>query len=170
MSNITLYLLCGTDGQGRIRGTYVGITTDLARRLRQHNGELVGGAKSTTRRSHLSWSVAVEVRNFPDDRSARQLEWRLHRAARRRSRGGCPLVVRLGQLRETLGMKRWTSTALEMGAVVAEHGPSAKLVLVLRHRAAAEIEWPTEVVVPTHATDTNSSSNNDSLEAEPTGL
>ena len=29
------------------RSLYCGITTDLAKRLRQHNGELVGGAKYT---------------------------------------------------------------------------------------------------------------------------
>ncbi|MFK7989355.1 MAG: GIY-YIG nuclease family protein [Sandaracinaceae bacterium] len=36
--------------------TYVGITTDVDRRLRQHNGELVGGAKST--RARRPWRVA----------------------------------------------------------------------------------------------------------------
>lgn len=29
--------------------TYTGATTDLRRRLRQHNGEIVGGARSTFR-------------------------------------------------------------------------------------------------------------------------
>ena len=37
-----LYLLTSNG-----RRTYVGITTELERRLAQHNGELPGGAKST---------------------------------------------------------------------------------------------------------------------------
>ena len=44
-----LYVLLSADG----RRTYVGITTDVERRLRQHNGELVGGAKAT--RAHRPW-------------------------------------------------------------------------------------------------------------------
>ena len=41
----TLYLL---ENEPKTR-TYVGVTKDLKRRLRQHNKELVGGAKYTAR-------------------------------------------------------------------------------------------------------------------------
>ncbi len=37
--------------------TYVGVATDVARRARQHNGELAGGARST--RAGRPWQVAV---------------------------------------------------------------------------------------------------------------
>lgn len=37
--------------------TYVGVTTDVARRLRQHNGELRGGARST--RAGRPWRIGV---------------------------------------------------------------------------------------------------------------
>jgi len=46
MNNWSIYLLENTDN----KRTYIGVTTDIDRRLRQHNGELVGGAKYT--RSH----------------------------------------------------------------------------------------------------------------------
>lgn len=46
-----VYVLLSVDEQR----TYVGITTDVDRRLRQHNGELAGGAKST--RARRPWRV-----------------------------------------------------------------------------------------------------------------
>ena len=38
-----VYMLESSDG-----ATYIGATVDLNRRLRQHNGEIKGGAKRTT--------------------------------------------------------------------------------------------------------------------------
>ena len=46
MNDWNIYLLENTDN----KRTYIGVTTNIERRLRQHNGELVGGAKYT--RSH----------------------------------------------------------------------------------------------------------------------
>lgn len=43
MSNYIIYLLYNTNNNC----TYIGITVNKERRLRQHNGELVGGAKYT---------------------------------------------------------------------------------------------------------------------------
>ena len=65
--------------------TYVGATVDLEKRLRQHNGELSGGATATTsqiKRGH-SWVRACYVKNFPDWRSALQFEWRWKQLSRR---------------------------------------------------------------------------------------
>lgn len=69
--------------------TYVGITTDLRRRLAQHNGERAGGAKST--RAGRPWRVAAKWGPFRSRgealrvehrvkqlRGRRRIEWRPH--------------------------------------------------------------------------------------------
>lgn len=60
----TVYLLANAAGQ-----TYVGITTDLARRVRQHNGEVVGGARAT--RGRGTWQP-IYIEDGIKGRSAAQ--------------------------------------------------------------------------------------------------
>jgi len=55
--------------------SYVGMTNNFFRRLRQHNGEIKGGAKYTSKRN--DWYPVLIIDNFPDKRSACQCEWRL---------------------------------------------------------------------------------------------
>jgi predicted GIY-YIG superfamily endonuclease len=64
------------------RHTYVGVTNDMARRLRQHNGEICNGARQTHRVMALTgkpWRLLFIVSGFPSRRAALQLEWRMHR-------------------------------------------------------------------------------------------
>ncbi len=51
---------------------YTGVAVDLARRLRQHNGEIAGGPKYTRGRRpvRLLWSVAVDNRSAAQQREA----------------------------------------------------------------------------------------------------
>ncbi|XP_058105370.1 structure-specific endonuclease subunit slx1 [Magnolia sinica] len=46
----------------RIRKTYVGVTTNFPRRLKQHNGECKGGAKAS--RAGRPWACACLVHGF----------------------------------------------------------------------------------------------------------
>lgn len=55
------------------RRTYVGATVDPNRRLRQHNGELAGGARAT--RGGV-WRRRYLVGGFADERDALRFEWR----------------------------------------------------------------------------------------------
>jgi predicted GIY-YIG superfamily endonuclease len=71
----TVYLL-----SSRTR-TYVGITTDLARRLAQHNGRVRGGAKAT--RAARPWRVAARFGPFDTRGAALRLEHLLKRLRRR---------------------------------------------------------------------------------------
>ncbi len=52
--------------------TYIGATIDPDHRLRQHNGELVGGAKATKGRK---WQRVLYVGGFPSWKAALQFEW-----------------------------------------------------------------------------------------------
>jgi predicted GIY-YIG superfamily endonuclease len=75
----------------RDQATYNGYTTHLERRLRQHNGELKGGAKFTTRRScrGCRWRYLVTVTcDDPafDKRTALSLEWHIRYPTNHRPR------------------------------------------------------------------------------------
>ena len=69
-----LYLLRSPAGR-----TYVGITTDLERRLAQHNGEVPGGAKST--RAGRPWALTRHWGPFDRSEASR------HEYALKRLRG-----------------------------------------------------------------------------------
>ena len=60
-------------GKKKPSKTYVGATVDPDRRLRQHNGELAGGARATHGRS---WKRAFLVGGFEDEKAALRFEWR----------------------------------------------------------------------------------------------
>lgn len=62
-------MLASTDGAR----TYVGATVNPARRLRQHNGELAGGARATKGRQ---WTRVYLIGGFAEERAALRFEWR----------------------------------------------------------------------------------------------
>ena len=68
-NNWHVYLLWNT----RTRRTYIGATTNPDRRLRQHRGELVGGAKST-KREQKYWVRICYLSGFQDRREAYRWE------------------------------------------------------------------------------------------------
>lgn len=67
-----VYVLVSCTGR-----TYVGIALDVERRLRQHNGEVAGGARAT--RGGRPWRVGQVVGPLPDRGRAQALEHRLKR-------------------------------------------------------------------------------------------
>ena len=85
--------------------TYIGATVDPNRRLRQHNGELVGGARRT---SGAVWKRALYVGGFPDWTAALQFEW----SWKRHGRGKPSVFGKLRGLLELLQSPRSTRTAL----------------------------------------------------------
>jgi len=57
--------------------SYVGMTNDFTKRFRQHNKEIKGGARYTSKRD--SWYPVLIIDGFTDMKSAMQCEWRLKR-------------------------------------------------------------------------------------------
>lgn len=83
--------------------TYVGITNNVKRRLRQHNQELKGGARYTRGRR---WSYAFVIGGLKSKRNALVLEWCLKHCRRG---GRTPLLRRLLSLHSVLSKaSRWT--------------------------------------------------------------
>ena len=90
--------------------TYIGITSDLDRRLKQHNGLQSGGAKATSGRT---WERICHVKGFPDHTAALQFEWRWKQISRRHIGFFSPLERRLKALQELLSFDRPTTAAIE---------------------------------------------------------
>jgi predicted GIY-YIG superfamily endonuclease len=85
--------------------TYIGATVNPDHRLRQHNGEIVGGAKRT--KGH-TWKRALYVSGFPNWVAALQFEW----AWKRKGRGKPGLVGKLVALVDLVRSVRSTKNAL----------------------------------------------------------
>ena len=94
--------------------TYVGATVDLARRLRQHNKEIAGGARATGMKVEAGkqWKRICYVSGFPTWNAALQFEWRWKQLSRKLPRTMYPLKRRLQSLRTLLMFQRATSKAI----------------------------------------------------------
>lgn len=64
--------------------TYIGISNDFNKRLRQHNGEIKGGARYTTKYKG-DWRPAIVVEGFASKSDALKFEWAAKRASDRRT-------------------------------------------------------------------------------------
>jgi len=89
-------LTCETNNK-----TYVGMTNDFFHRWRQHNGEIKGGAKYTSRFGN-EWNPILIIDGFETMKEAMQCEWKVkrQRGKYKRVRGVHDLMV---------GGGKWTS-------------------------------------------------------------
>ena len=87
------------------KATYAGVSPDPIRRLRQHNGEIKGGAKYTTSRGP-GWSHICVISGFQDKIQAMQFEWAVKHVAPRNAGG---ITNRIKKLYEVLQRDHWTS-------------------------------------------------------------
>lgn len=115
--------------------TYVGVSPDPIRRLRQHNGEICGGAKYTTSKGP-GWKHLCLVRGFQNKIQAMQFEWAVKHVKPRNTGGS---INRLRKLCVVLNREKWTSKS-----------PFANTIPL-------EIEWLTDIdfgkyTLPTYVT------------------
>ena len=82
--------------------SYVGMTNDFFRRWRQHNQEIQGGAKCTSRR--CEWYPICIIDGFLTMKEAMQCEWKLKRA-----KGYFFRLLYLSNILQT--QEKWTSNS-----------------------------------------------------------
>uniref|UniRef100_A0A6C0KXR6 GIY-YIG domain-containing protein n=1 Tax=viral metagenome TaxID=1070528 RepID=A0A6C0KXR6_9ZZZZ len=114
--------------------TYAGVSPDPSRRLRQHNGELKGGAKYTISKGS-GWTHICLVKGFRTKIEAMQFEWAVKHASPRNAGG---IANRIKKLYTTCAKERWTSNAppacdvpltiLWLNYVVTDHTPLPEYV------------------------------------------
>jgi len=93
MTDYIVYLLINTSNQY----TYLGITNNSERRLRQHNGIIKGGAKYTRmKKGEGNWIYHIKISNLTKS-EALSIE-RTAKNLRRKSIGNTPLEKRLNVL------------------------------------------------------------------------
>jgi predicted GIY-YIG superfamily endonuclease len=105
----TPYLVYCLVSTGR-KKTYVGCTNNFHRRLRQHNGEIKGGARYTR---GGTWKPLFHVTGL-DHREALQLEWAMKK---RRARGVSGPEGRWKTLSKLMALPRWTRNAPLIGKI-----------------------------------------------------
>lgn len=111
--------LCYMITTGGYTHTYVGITHDMKNRLRQHNGEISGGAKATSR--FRDWEVAFYVTGFAEKSEVLSFEWRMHHpdGKRKKDRSYFGVLGRVRGLLETLIQPRFEKKAYLLHATPA---------------------------------------------------
>ena len=104
-----VYLLLCSDGS-----TYVGATVNLDHRLRQHNGEIKGGAVSTTRKVNKgeTWKRVCYIEGFPTWSECLKFEWAWKFQSRKLSKKMFPLNRRKKALEILLSLEKPTSKAI----------------------------------------------------------
>lgn len=100
------------NAQGR---SYIGYSVNLERRLRQHNGELVGGARATAGKGPWVFWVTVEGREADGftKHVALSMEWWLkHPDGKWRGRGNRTPAYMQETVAKVLGMEKFTGLGL----------------------------------------------------------
>jgi structure-specific endonuclease subunit SLX1 len=107
--------------------TYVGATVDLDHRLRQHNGEIKGGAKATSV-CPGGWTRVAHIEGFADAAAALQFEWAWKHCCKRAGFKG--LMKRMWGLDHLIHKEKATNKAVPFS--------ESNLILVLETKEAED--------------------------------
>ena len=89
--------------------SYVGITNNIKRSLRQHNGEIKGGAKYTSLYNNDSlWQYGCYIDGFKSKQDALRFEWALKHIKPKNKTG---IVNRINKLIILLNKPQWTKNS-----------------------------------------------------------
>lgn len=119
-----------------MKRTYVGYTINVYKRIRQHNGEITGGAKTTMK--GRPWKLIFFIEGFPDQIEALRFEWRCHHPHRFLSKNKRPIrghgyEGRIKSMCSILEMEKVTSKAKENKEM------NLKIIWVCEHEKPQEI-------------------------------
>lgn len=111
-NNWYCYILKSTNDEFK-NHTYNGSTNNPYRRLRQHNGEISGGAKATKNKG--PWEMYFLMTGFKTHNNALSCEWRIKHPTNKKLRPKkyCGPDGRIKALNEILHLEKWTSKCEE---------------------------------------------------------
>ena len=91
---------------------YVGYTIDFNKRIRKHNGEIVGGAKKTEK--GRPWVPICKIRGFYDNHSALRFEWRIQHSKKPRPNciSNIPIILK-NLINKGDGLLSWPDLTIE---------------------------------------------------------
>ena len=136
-----------------LNSTYNGSTNNLVRRLRQHNGEIVGGAKAT--RGKGPWVYIGIWDGFSSYREALSCEWRIKHPTNTKKRPPQFNGVRgrIKSLNLLTGLDCWTTKSIGMGINISNQynlyvdGNLIELVNIVNKKPNLEIKLLDEIVI-----------------------
>ena len=93
--------------------TYNGSTNNIKRRLRQHNGEITGGAKATKGKG--PWEIYAVLTGFLSHSEALSCEWRIKHPTNQKRRPSKynGICGRIESLNLVLSLDNWTNSCKE---------------------------------------------------------
>jgi len=126
---------------------YIGYTNNPSKRIRQHNGEISGGAKATR---GYKWKFIGIISNIKDNIEALQIEWRLKHATKKRD-----VISRINAFLDYLEENNNASAIKNMGTEFEKNNHILMLDLekIVYEKCNIHKEWKNIIINPCSISD-----------------